>query len=226
MFKKNRKHTKENEMDLKRPTLKKHDPLPSKFEISISKRTIKKYHYTLTDYEANLIYASYENQIWNLNLDLGSFEVMHGIARASTLIADKLNIAFEINLEKLQNPTDDGSFLIDILLDLFIFYKNLLYRQTDFDKELKGEKTIICSTRDTPFRLSPRYQANLASIIDSMISKLQACKSMLKIRDILLIEIANTDCQKMATDIIICFKIYEGTIRPRLLEAKRLKKIQ
>ena len=40
------------------------------------------------------------------------------------------------------------------------------------------------------------------------------------------VSISNTDCQKMATDIIICFKIYEGTIRPRLLEAKRLKKIQ
>ena len=172
------KHTKENKMDLKKtiPIENMYDLASTKFDITILRKINKSYGSLVTDYEANLIYSSYEGQIWNLKLNLGTFEVMHGLYRICRLVANKLDVAFEINLEKLPNPNDDGSFLVDLVSDLCIFYRDMHFRQTEFDKEMTVEKTILYSTRNAPFRSSPRFQAKLASIINTMLSKLKAFK--------------------------------------------------
>ena len=213
-------------MDLKKtiPIENMYDLASTKFDITILRKINKSYGSLVTDYEANLIYSSYEGQIWNLKLNLGTFEVMHGLYRICRLVANKLDVAFEINLEKLPNPNDDGSFLVDLVSDLCIFYRDMHLRQTEFDKEMTVEKTILYSTRNAPFRSSPRFQAKLASIINTMLSKLKAFKNALKTRDPIVIDQLNTDCQKMATDMTICYKIYDTIIRPKLLEAKIGKK--
>jgi hypothetical protein len=60
---------------------------------------------------------------WIWELDLTSFEPIHGMSRIVKLVPDKLATAIAINKENLKDPKDDGSFLIDLLLKLLEFYQ-------------------------------------------------------------------------------------------------------
>ena len=60
---------------------------------------------------------------WLWEVDLKSFEPIHGMSRIAKLIPDKLATAIAINNENLKDPKDDGSFLIDLVLKLLVFYQ-------------------------------------------------------------------------------------------------------
>ncbi len=54
---------------------------------------------------------------------LKSFEAVHGLSRVVRLIPDKLATAIEINKENLDDPKDDGSFLVDLVTKLLKYYQ-------------------------------------------------------------------------------------------------------
>ena len=73
------------------------------------------------------LFAPYLAKIWKLILNLKSFEVMHGLSRVALLVPDKLATAIAINKENLPDP-DDGGFLVQLVIDLVIFYRDQLSR--------------------------------------------------------------------------------------------------
>ena len=66
---------------------------------------------------------------WCWIVNLRSFEPIHGLSRIVLLVPDKLATAIEINKEKLPDPKDDGSFLIDLVLKLCGVYANQIRLQ-------------------------------------------------------------------------------------------------
>ena len=69
------------------------------------------------------LFTDYYERTWKLDLNLESFEVMHGLSRVVLLLADKIATAIEINKEDLPDPNDDGGFLIQLVINLVQFYK-------------------------------------------------------------------------------------------------------
>jgi len=73
------------------------------------------------------LFTDYYEKTWKLRLNLKSFEVMHGLSRVALLVPDKLATAIAINKEDLPDP-DDGGFLVQLVEDLVIFYRDQLTR--------------------------------------------------------------------------------------------------
>ncbi len=77
-------------------------------------------------YSAILFCPNPEAKLWMWFLNLESFEAVHGMSRIVKLIPDKLATAIAINREELSDPEDDGSFLVNLVTKLMIFYKDLV----------------------------------------------------------------------------------------------------
>ena len=78
-----------------------------------------------------------------LFLNLESFEAIHGMSRIVKLIPDKLATAIAINREELSDPEDDGSFLVNLVTKLMIFYKDLVRKHDSKNASLpllEGER--------------------------------------------------------------------------------------
>lgn len=63
--------------------------------------------------------------------DLSSFEVVHAISRCLMMIPDKLSTALQFKKENLPDP-NDGTFFIDLVLDLIKHYKEKLIKNVSF----------------------------------------------------------------------------------------------
>ncbi len=87
------------------------------------------------------LFTAYYEKTWKLTLDLKSFEVMHGLSRVVLLVPDKIATAIEINKEDLPDP-DDGTFLIGLVEDLVIFYKDKLSRDVSEDNNENFDSRI------------------------------------------------------------------------------------
>ena len=69
------------------------------------------------------LFTDYYERTWKLDLNLDSFEVMHGLSRVVLLLPEKIATAIEVNKENFPDPNDDGGFLIQLVLNLVKFYK-------------------------------------------------------------------------------------------------------
>jgi hypothetical protein len=84
-----------------------------------------------------------EEEAWMWFLNLESFEAVHGMSRIVKLIPDKLATAIAINREELTDPEDDGSFLVNLVTKLMIFYKDLVRKHDSKNANLpllEGQK--------------------------------------------------------------------------------------
>jgi hypothetical protein len=87
------------------------------------------------------LFTAYYEKTWKLTLDLKSFEVMHGLSRVVLMVPDKIATAIEINKEDLPDP-DDGTFLIGLVEDLVVFYKDKLSRDVSEDNNENFDSRI------------------------------------------------------------------------------------
>jgi hypothetical protein len=87
------------------------------------------------------LFTAYYEKTWKLTLDLKSFEVMHGLSRVVLMVPDKIATAIEINKENLPDP-DDGTFLIGLVEDLVVFYKDKLSRDVSEDNNENFDSRI------------------------------------------------------------------------------------
>jgi hypothetical protein len=69
------------------------------------------------------LFTDYYEMTWKLDLNVDSFEVMHGLSRVVLLLPDKIATAIEVNKEDFPDPNDDGGFLIQLVVNLVKFYK-------------------------------------------------------------------------------------------------------
>jgi hypothetical protein len=117
------------------------------------------------------------------------------------LIPDKLKVAIEINQEKLEDPKDDGSFFIDLILDLVKFYSDQI--KNNFD----------------PFSNQKESQSkkNLIDTLDSLSSQLTSFKTKLQKRNLTKLKTAALAILKLADDLQIFCQIYLDFVHPVLI---------
>jgi hypothetical protein len=117
------------------------------------------------------------------------------------LIPDKLKVAIEINQEKLEDPKDDGSFFIDLILDLVKFYSDQIKNNLD------------------PFSNQKESQSkkNLIDTLDSLSSQLTSFKTKLQKRNLTKLKTAALAILKLADDLQIFCQIYLDFVHPVLI---------
>ena len=62
--------------------------------------------------------------VYSFSVTTSCFEIIHGLHRILKITDDKLKTAIVLNLENFKDKKDDGSFLIDLILDLLTFYED------------------------------------------------------------------------------------------------------
>jgi len=117
------------------------------------------------------------------------------------LIPDKLKVAIEINQEKLEDPKDDGSFFIDLILDLVKFYSDQIKNNLD------------------PFSNQKESQSkkNLIDTLDGLSSQLTSFKTKLQKRNLTKLKTAALAILKLADDLQIFCQIYLDFVHPVLI---------
>ena len=117
------------------------------------------------------------------------------------MIPDKLKVAIEINQEKLEDPKDDGSFFIDLILDLVKFYSDQIKNNLD------------------PFSNQKESQSkkNLIDTLDSLSSQLTSFKTKLQKRNLTKLKTAALAILKLADDLQIFCQIYLDFVHPVLI---------
>ena len=148
---------------------------------------------------------------WMWSVNLISFESIHGISRIVLLIPDKLRVAIEINQEKLENPKDDGSFFIDLILDLVKFYSDQIKKNSD--------------PSSTPTESQWKH---LLNVLDDLTSQLTSFKAKLQKRDLKKLQDGALKILKLADDLRIFCQIYLDFVHPVLVmkESENSEKIE
>ncbi len=128
------------------------------------------------------------------------------------MIPDKLKVAIEINQEKLEDAKDDGSFFIDLILDLVKFYSDQIKNNLD------------------PFSNQKESQSkkNLIDTLDSLSSHLTSFKTKLQKRNLTKLKTAALAILKLADDLQIFCQIYLDFVHPVLImkESDNSEKIE
>ena len=174
-----------------------------------------------TLYYANMRHQSFNNQIWNFsNLDLLSFEVMHGMSRINELVRDKLSTAMQINKENL--PNDDGSFLITLVEDLVIFYQKRYQKHSTQIVHANNEQLLIELTPES-FQFPLKPILNFDQVLTQMLNFLGVFKVLLANRDLQILSHVAQYISADFYDMKLCWLTYEKKIHVELLNLKRNK---
>ncbi len=82
--------------------------------------------------------------------EIGKFSLV-GEIDLKVFILDKLASAMAINREKLPNPDDDGTFLIQLVIDLVKFYQDRTQQEEfNFNELLRDLQSRIFCIGTTP----------------------------------------------------------------------------
>ena len=93
---------------------------------------------------ANIVYVRLDGSVWNWILSDKSFESVHGLYRIVQIVPDKLDTAVQINGERLKDPEDDGAFLVDLVLNLLRFYRDMVEgRRLAEEEDLAARKRRV-----------------------------------------------------------------------------------
>ena len=152
-----------------------------------------------------------------------SFEPVHGMSRVAKLIPDKLATAIAINQEKLENPEDDGSFMIDLVKNLLTFFRDQVSARLEQETEEESQESLadpvtltsgsaVSSIEDAKDFLQVLKQ--FSDLLDSM-------KQCLKGRQLVEINAIADEIVEMSDDILSCCYIFMDFVHPVWLDVQR-----
>ena len=161
---------------------------------------------------------------WQFKLNLKTFEVMHGLSRVTRLVPDKLATAIAINKEELDDPEDDGGFLIQLVLDLISFYITNLARQLPFpndeDNLFDSRLENIGEDQDRVFIL-PELTIELSDLLCEFKDKLLSFKRTLRARSSEDLKNEADSLLRMSDNILEVCKVYLDFVHPIYLNIQR-----
>jgi len=106
---------------------------------------------------ATVCFERRDGQKWKWTVCLRSFEPIHGMSRVTKLVGDKLGTAIDVNSENLRDQKDDGTFYVNLVLDLCKFYRD----QLEGSREL--ERTSLLARKNVAERPEPALEFSLGS---------------------------------------------------------------
>ena len=179
---------------------------------------------------AVIIFQTKTNEIWKWELDLKSFEPVHGMSRVAKLVPDKLATALAINQENLPKPDDDGSFMIDLVKNLAEFYKDMVSarsEQVEEESESAREEGVdgVIEIQSGSLTCLPGSGSENAKsffqVFVTFLGLLEEMNKSLKARQLdPAIETAK-EIVRVAEDILACAIIYLDFLHPIWIDVKR-----
>ncbi len=157
-----------------------------------------------------------------------SFEPVHGMSRVAKLVPDKLATAIAIYREHLENPDDDGSFMIDLVKNLLSFFCDQVTARQQQEAEEESQESgteFVTSKSGIEIQVSSTCVVkDFLQVLTEFSSKLDSMKASLKGQPIDALEkifaIAETIVE-MADDILTCCYIYMDYVHPVWLDVQR-----
>lgn len=148
--------------------------------------------------------SSVPSYIQDWNLTLKHFETVHGVRRVTFLMEDKFETALSVCENNKDNPEEDGTFLVDQVIQLLQFYLEL---QKNID-----EKCAIDSFIPNSFYAT----------IKLMIEECQAMKFALKRRKISEARDWSWTIVHSFQNINTCATIFLHLVHPAIIEISKL----
>ena len=169
---------------------------------------------------------------WTFQLTVAEFEEIHGISRVLKLLPDKCHTALLICKEELPDPLDDGSFMINLVAKLLLFYRDMHSKRTrtEADPELSqcvskqiflhtfrqiGQEEVSEETEAIVFDL------DFLQMIQDFLNDLKTIKVHLRARHYELAESVILTTLKKADCVMACINIYLSFIHPSIIWVKR-----
>ena len=188
-----------------------------------------------------------EHRDWLWSVDLSSFEAIHGISRVVKLVPDKLATAIAINRENLPDPTDDGTFMIVLVIDLLKFYQDLVEQQPlrnslgDGTSNLDLPENEVKVISDTVQSLTTHSEFqnqkimsienvkrsfNFRLVLKKLSEYLESFKAILTEKRDNEFEQSSLSILGMCDDILTSCIVYMNFVHPIILEIKRRGRVE
>jgi len=170
---------------------------------------------------AEIYCSSYDNVLVS-EVNLQSFESIHGVSRIVKLIPDKLATALAINKEHLSDPKDDGSFLVNLVLKLTNFYLEQIDNTWKNRKISDTDESLLEKTD----KLTKEY--NFCDILKQLFVELNSFNDQLQIRNEGEIKEQALRVLRFADIIQIFSQVYLDIVHPTLIQVNfvRFKAVQ
>ena len=159
---------------------------------------------------------------WKQLVNSKMFEVMHGLSRVTQLLPDKLATALAIYNENLPDP-DDGKFLVQLVVDLTIFYKNKLINLTlpNVDNE-----NIISRIEKVENEVNQEFKAlnesmDLTEVLCDFLDKMVSMQTNLTLRNEDGVYSDAHEILQMADDILEFSIVFMDFVNPICLNVER-----
>ena len=164
---------------------------------------------------------------WCWTLTLRSFEVVHGISRLVRLVPDKLATAIEINREF---GNEDGTFLIDLILDLLKQYQDLHFQQRQVaeahEAHLEEASDAIGHREAADVAApSPDEVSSLDQNMKTLFQELEKFKDLLTQKNSEGFEPAAIKVVEVCDDLLVFSQIFLDFIHPVWIQVKRSRSV-
>ena len=166
--------------------------------------------------------APYLVKTWKQNLNLKSFEIMHGLTRVVRLMPDKLATAMTINKENLPDP-DDGGFLVGLVVDLVTFYRDKMALQVQQEENAENttSRVINFGAENQQILSVDGESIGVLEILNGLLCKMSLFQINLSERNEEGITFYAHQVLQMADDILEFATAYLDFIHPLYLDIER-----
>jgi hypothetical protein len=122
------------------------EPFQPKLVASLKFGQVDNYLGKIHPVSASITFVRKNKTLLRWEVSLSSFECVHGLSRLAKLVPDKLRTAASINAENLEDPKDDGSFMVDLIVNLLKFYLDKVELGRDWEAaNLRTRKnSVVC----------------------------------------------------------------------------------
>lgn len=193
------------------------------FEVTIKRqRTRTGSQLPVTNYTADLQMVTHDGKLWSLqDLNLMSFEVLHGLYRTAGQLPHKIHTAFVAYLEDHDTSKDDANFMVNQWIDLVKHFQNThnsSERVHLWDTVL--DTTIITIARS---RAKEHFQQfsiedtmTMTAVLEYILETATNYKLAIEAKDDTIIDSLYDTLFRIATDIIQLFKIFDRMVHEPL----------
>jgi hypothetical protein len=179
---------------------------------------------------ATVCFERRDGQKWKWTVSLRSFEPIHGMSRVTKLVGDKLRTAMDLNSENLPDPKDDGTFFVDLVLDLCKFFRDQLEGSRELGRTALLARKKVAERPEPALEFSlgsyaPRNEEGGLSLEETLVMftvRLERFKQLLvdrvgqeRLRQ------ANERILELSVDLLVCCLTYTSFVHGAWIEANR-----
>ena len=133
------------------------EPFQPKLVASLKFGRVDNYLGKIRPVSASITFVRKNKTVLRWEVSLSLFECVYGLSRLAKLVPDKLRTAASINAENLKDPEDDGSYAVDLIVNLLKFYLSKAESGRDWEAaNLRNRKNkVVCDETEVKLEIGP-----------------------------------------------------------------------